>query len=570
MQFTPDKFLVAFNPEQILGLPLFNIRFDAGQGGHIRRLRDRSIVFEITAPIQTTAQYIAAHYTQNDISNVINRLVDHVLAGKLPAATAAGTIHEVFTANPRILKGAMIKEYLNNPLRGHEDHLTTLVARSGLGTVPHSVVLYFWHMALTLLNKRVLTYVAPVYEAALLIEDWDAVAPFFYKSPFRSNNMYSGDDVQVILVGEQMVDQMDGRNFESWMEVMTRVAVAIGNMNEHDYTGQALLYIPEQEVWYMHGNAAAYVYSGDRVTIGFDTFKFSKKEAVAHFSSFANSIIKGFLQNFSFKGLEQSFEAKTEVTITKKVIEIKALFGIMGMNTHLNNLQPVPAMMDYYHPRTWYRQKISDGKDLLYVTNLTDAQLREGVLKIKIDSVQPVLKTAESQFTVAVPVLDLPFMGDDASVLFDETGAHRQLMDFNTTIDINTTVQIPIERPTFNASFIDIAEVPSSWVFDQTLVDWLPAGINLNEVRAQYGVDLETLKRIINYYITSYIAISALETDYAITGKSNVGTGNDLGANDAYTPIYALTPIQFDEWRNKVVHSNLVDFIIYMINQENY
>lgn len=570
MQFTPDKLLISFNPEQILGLPIFNIRYDAGIGGHIRRLRDRSIVFDLSEPIQTSAQYITATYTQVDIGNIVNRMVDHVLAGKLPAATPAGTIHEVFTANPRILKGAVVKEYLNNPLRGHEDHLTTLIARAGIGAAPHSVVLYFWHMALTLLNKRVVSYVAPVYEASVLIADWDRLAPYFYKSPFRSNNMYSADDVQVILVGEQMPDQMDGRNYESWTEVMTRAAVAIGNINEHDYTAQALLYIPENEVWYMDGNAAAYVYSGDRVTIGFDTFKYSKKEAVAHFSSFANSIIKGFFQNFAYKGLEQSFEAKTEVIITKKVVGIQALFGIMGMNTHLTNLQPVPAPMDYYHPRTWYRQKISDGKDLLYVSNLTDAQLREGVLKIKIDSVQPVLRTAESQFTVEIPVLDLPFMGDDASVLYDETGAHRQLMDFNAAVQINTTVQIPIERPTLSSAFIDVAEVPSSWVFDQTINDWLPAGVNLNEVRAQYGVDLETLKRIINYYITTYIAISALETDYAITGKSNTGMGNDLSPADAYTPGNEFYPITFDEWRNKVVHSNLVDFIIYMINQANY
>lgn len=586
MHFNPNTILGLMSPSKMLHMPVFNIIFGAGHGGHIGRLRDRAIVFTMArhasgprdGQLITTAAWIADNLNNLDISNAINRFADHILTGKMAVPTPANAIHEAFTANPRILKGAVISEYVNNPLRGMEQHINILVARSGIAGAPHSVILYIWHMTLTLLHKRVIEYVAPSYEFTIPVVLWPAFVRYAYTSPFRSNNTISHDDVESQLKSAQMPDQMDGRNLESWQLLMIQVLTTITNINEDDYTAQAYMYVPEDEVWYIPGNIQAYVFTGDRVTIGVDTFKYSKVEATAHFANFSKSVFLGFKEEFTYSGLQQEATAKTKVTITKQDVPITGTFGVVGMNNHLPFMRAVPVHSNYYHPRNWFFQKISDGKDLLYVRLLTNNQLREGLLKIKIDSVQSRLQTIASQFNVVIPALELPYMGDDTSVLYEPNGQPRDMLIpliAHPGFEINTTVSIPIERPVFTGMFVDIDEVPSNWIFDETIANILPdfvdpvtGEVHYNECRAIYGVNIDTLKRILNYYITSYIAITALDPT-GVPGHGYVN-GNDLDPGEESEVGYETLPYPFEHWRDKVVHQNLVDFIIHVINESNY
>lgn len=594
---SPD-ILVRMGLDSIPSRPAWNIIWataPANLGFH----RERVIKF--IPPVVATGLYRSSNHWLAAITapqwlTAMNSLYDFILAGRIHAVTPPGVVHEALQPSGALLRGGSV---LFNPdfFLNSQQYYTALRGRveTQLGLTvdtPDSVIIYAIHILLTFINGRILDYYPVVAETWVSLNEthdvidhntrWTTAhanyaatgtAPYIdryvdirnnpqflsmlYNSPFRSEDLVTYDEVTSYLATAIVTDQKEGYSLLTLQQVLTGLTQRLNLINEHLYTAQAYQFLPENKIWFLQGNVLPI--STGRLTIGHDTFKYSPVEAESWFGSFANSCLVGFLEDYSFEGLGRESKTALRLNINKEPIVITAQSDRTSQHPTVVLNRYVGQENYIQSPLSWYFKEFTDGRNYYLSAGLTVNMLYEGILKFNYSKVTPEIMTKPGRFTTTVPRLDIPFLNGEFSLNLDATGAIRNLV---TAINAgphggpetnhNVYVSKPIVNPDVTDMYVTIPEIKSNWVNEVNFADYLAAGHTpLHYIREQYGIDAQTLMDILNYWVSTWIITRLIQP-----GDLNVKHNAALVG-----PV-----ITADQWRAKVAHQNLLDYMAYKLN----
>lgn len=593
MRKKSPSILVRMSLDSIPSRPAFKIVWDpVNHGLGFQRHRVLKFVPPVAGVYQSSNHFLATR-TAAQWHHAMNALYDFILAGRIHGATPAGVVHEALQPSGALLRGGSV---LFNPdfFLGSQVYYTTIrtVVEGPMGytpATPDSVIIYVIHILLNMIHGRILEYFPVVAETWVNLDETHDVIDHFgfwnrqadptsgtaymdryvdlrnnpglismlWSSPFRSEDLVTYDEVSSYLETIKVKDQKEGYSLLTLQQILTGLVQRLNLINEHVYTAQAFNFLPQHKVWFLAGHVNP-IATG-RLTIGHDTFKYSGSEAEAWFGSFANSCCVGFMEDYSFEGLGRECKTSLTLYINKEPVTISAQSDRTSQNP--NYIQPRYIGYENYieSPLSWYDKEFTDGRNYYLSAGLTRNMLYEGVLKFQYSKVSPEVVTKPGRFTTMVPRLDIPFLNGEFSLNLDPHGALRNLITAvnsgphgGAETNHNVYVSHFIVNPDISDLYVSIPEIKSNWVNEVNYGDYLAGGpVPLHYIREQFGIEAQTLMDILNYHVTTWI-ICQLLTPGNIDNKQNA--------------LLVGPHMTLAEWRTKVAHQNLLDFISYKLN----
>lgn len=573
--------------ERLITLPAFNVALANGATPSVIASDPVKRVMNFVRDADLALVPLYTEFNSLTIAQVlggINRVLDYTSTQFSVTPTGATALHDYFTPNARIARGGIVVGKIMSPFATspHRWAQYKAVIEGAIGGGrSDSLIMWIQHIAYTLIDGRYIKYEPEFVEYVIEAEEHtftdnydETVSPndiaanskipqdvlrWHFNVPFSSNNLINHGDIKALLESYKMPEQKVGITLAEMNYRIEHLMLVTASINVNAYLEPGWLRIPQYKVWFLDGNPN--VRSLPSIFhVQFDTFRFDTVQAVSHFGDFKNSVIIGWDTSVSMEGIYPERSASFQMVVNdnlKLSFELKSKGDGISDRSGRMFQRPIPIRYRL-SSMAWYKQYIIDGQNIRLPEDMTADELHRGLLKFNILSSQGRQFTNLFHIQEEIPLLNLPYMEDKEVLDFDNGNAYPAILSATVTAGPNHAQRLnfhmPLVIPKLEGFKINVPDLGQWHVGSNELHLFIQSSsqARIRNSRYWYGINPDDLEKIVNYYINTYLILSALELYRGDTY---------LDPHFGGTPQVLTARMNRQEWIRRQTEWNIVEYI---------